>query len=176
MLPALQLEVLQVQLMTWTPAPTAIVQDKALAGMDILVLLLATHMDSQIHSTRMDIEARHHQGLGEEWEDLVEAMDPHHNRTAKAEDTLLLPKINMPTMVSVVQLLDMAGRNLNVRIQTTLMAHANIRHKPEGNMLTTLVLSMRDVNILIDHTLPIISNQTALPPVVLPEDQVDQGE
>lgn len=71
----------------------------------------------------------------------------------------------------------MAGRNLNVRTQTTLMAHANIHHNPKGNTLTTpLVLSIQDVNILIGHTLRIISNQTALLPVVLLEDLVDQDE
>lgn len=93
---------LQVQLMRWVPAPTALDQDKALAEMDILVFLLAIHTDNQIHSTRMNIEARRHLGLREEWEDLVEAIDPHHKWMAKAEDTLLLPRINMPTMDSVV--------------------------------------------------------------------------
>ena len=93
----------------------ALDQDKALAKMDILVVVLVIHMDNQIHSTRMDIlvvllvihtdnqmhstrmdiEARRHL-------DLVEAIEQHHKWMAKAEDTLLLPRINMPTMDSVV--------------------------------------------------------------------------
>ena len=63
--------------------------------MDILVVLLVIHTDNQMHSTRMDIEARRHL-------DLVEAIEQHHKWMAKAEDTLLLPRINMPTMDSVV--------------------------------------------------------------------------
>ena len=74
-------------------------------------------------------------------------------------------------------MVDMAGRNLDVRTQMTHMARANIHHNPKGNtLMTPLVLSIQDANILIDHTLLIIFSQTALLPVVLLEDLVDQDE
>jgi hypothetical protein len=49
-------------------------QDKDLAGMDTLALLLVIHTDSQTHTIRMDTEVRHHQALEEEWVDLEEVI------------------------------------------------------------------------------------------------------
>jgi len=97
------------------------------------------HIVSRMDST-MDTGALHRQDLGEEWVDLVEAMDLFHwmVKAVKEEDILHHLKISTGTMASVRLQLDMAGRSLNARIQTTSTAHASTLHSLRGNTLTTL--------------------------------------
>ena len=116
--------------------PTAHDQDKVLVEMDIWASQVM-HMDSRTHST-VDTGARHHQGLGEGWEDLVEATDLHlFHPTAKGGDILHRHRISMRTMASVVLELDMPGHSLNVKIRTIPTAHVNTHHSLKGSILMT---------------------------------------
>lgn len=146
--------------------------------MDILASLLAIHMDSQVRIIKMDIEARHHQALGEDWVDQAEAMDK--DRSLQWMDSgvasLHLLKIHMPMMALVQRQWDIAGHTLNARIQTTITPRANILHNPGGNSLTILlVLWIQACNTQAEHMPPITPDPTDLLPVDLLGDQ-DQDQ